>query len=66
MPEQSKVDKMNEALADFVIKRIESVDPTTATPNELSSIAQLARTVNDAPTGIELTGLGMGAITTLK
>lgn len=48
MLEQSKVDEMNEALADYIIKRVGILSPL-ATPEELDSIARLARVVNDAP-----------------
>jgi len=48
MPEQSKVDAMNDALADYVIKRVEALS-LSATEEELSSLTQLAKVVNDAP-----------------
>lgn len=56
MLEQSKVDEMNEALADFVMKRVEALDPRLATPNDVSSLAQLVKVVNDAPKTITLVG----------
>ena len=56
MLEQNKVDEMNEALADFVIKRVESLDPKLATPNDVSSLAELVKVVNDAPKTIQLIG----------
>lgn len=55
MLEQSKVDKMNDALADYIIKRAEVLG-AFATPEELESIAQLARVVNDAPKTVHLIG----------
>lgn len=53
MLEQSKVDEMNEALADYIIKRVEILSPLT-TPEELDAIARLARVVNDAPKTVHL------------
>ncbi|MEA0556470.1 hypothetical protein U1P98_23230 [Lysinibacillus irui] len=53
MLEQSKVDEMNEALADYIIKRVEVLSPLT-TPEELDSIGRLARVVNDAPKTVRL------------
>lgn len=52
---QSKVDAMNDALADYIIKRVETLSPL-ATEEELSSLAQLARVVNDAPKTIQMIG----------
>lgn len=59
MLEQSKVDEMNDALADYIIKRVEVLGPL-ATPEELDSIARLARVVNDAPKTVSLTGIAVG------
>ncbi|MGE7942809.1 hypothetical protein ACQKNB_12045 [Lysinibacillus xylanilyticus] len=56
---QSKVDDMNEALADYIIKRVEVLSPL-ATPEELDSIAQLAKVVNAAPNTVSLTGIAVG------
>lgn len=55
MLEQSKVDEMNNAIADYLIKKVDTLSPL-ATPDELSSIAQLARVVNDAPKTIGVIG----------
>lgn len=59
MLKQSKVDEMNDALADYIIKRVEVLSPL-ATPKELDSIAHLARVVNDAPKTVSLTGVAVG------
>lgn len=50
---QSKVDEMNEAIANYVIKSLETLSPL-ATPDEVSSIAKLASIVNDAPKAIQM------------
>lgn len=59
MLEQSKVDKMNNVIADYIIKRVEILSPLAA-PSELSTIAKLARVVNDAPKTISMTGVAIG------
>ncbi|MEA0565145.1 hypothetical protein [Lysinibacillus irui] len=58
MLEQSKVDEMNDVLADYIIKRVEVLSPL-ATPEELDSISRLARVVNDAPKTVHLLGEGI-------
>ncbi|MFJ7407108.1 MULTISPECIES: hypothetical protein [unclassified Lysinibacillus] len=58
MLEQNKVDKMNNAIAEWVIKRIEVLSPL-ASSEELESIAQLAKVVNEAPKTIRLTEVGV-------
>jgi len=47
---QSKVDEMNEAVAGFIIKRTEVLNPLMATHEELSTLAELVKAVNGAPT----------------
>lgn len=59
MLEQSKVDAMNNAIADYIIKRVDTLSPL-ATPEELDSIVRLARVVNDAPKTVSLTGVAVG------
>lgn len=59
MLEQSKVDEMNNALANLVIKRIDALGPSPS-QHELSSIAQLARVVNDAPKTIHMSSAVIG------
>lgn len=54
MFEQSKADEMNEKLADFVIARATSLNPATATPDEVLSLARLATVVNEAPKAITI------------
>lgn len=49
MLKQSKVDAMNEAVADFVIKRVGVLSPTMVTHDELSTLAELVKAVNGAP-----------------
>ncbi|MBG9479404.1 hypothetical protein [Lysinibacillus sphaericus] len=56
MLEQSKVDAMNDAVADFVIKRVGSLNPELAKPNDVSSLAALVKEVNAAPKTIHLIG----------
>jgi len=60
MMKQSKVDAMNEAVADFIIKKVESLNPDLATDRELSSLAELVRVVNVAPKTVPLTGVAVG------
>lgn len=55
MLQQSKVDAMNEALADYIIKRVEVLIPL-ATPEELDAIAKLVRVVNESPKTVQLIG----------
>lgn len=59
MLEQSKVDKMNNVIADYIIKRVEMLSPLAAS-DELSTIAQLARVVNDAPKTIHMSSAVIG------
>ncbi|MCE4044571.1 hypothetical protein LXM56_10575 [Lysinibacillus fusiformis] len=56
---QSKVDAMNDAIADYIIKRLEALSPLAA-PDELESIAQLARVVNDTHKPIHMTSAVLG------
>ena len=53
---QSKVDAMNDAVAEFIINRVMSLDPKLATPNDVSSLAALVKEVNAAPKTIQLIG----------
>jgi len=46
----SKVDEMNEAVAGFIIKRTEVLNPLMATHEELSTLTELVKAVNGAPT----------------
>lgn len=48
MLEQSKVDKMNEAVADLITRRVKVLDPVMATHDELSTLARLVKAVNGA------------------
>lgn len=57
--EQSKVEDMNNAIADYVIKRVEALSPD-ATPDELESITLLARVVNGATHTIHTSGAVIG------
>lgn len=57
--EQSKVDAMNDAIADYVIKRVEVLSPD-AMLDELESIALLARVVNNAPRTIHMNSAVLG------
>ncbi|MGE7795003.1 hypothetical protein [Lysinibacillus fusiformis] len=57
--EQSKVDAMNDAIADYVIKRLEVLSPLAAA-DELESIGQLARVANDAPKTIHISSAVIG------
>ncbi|WKT76964.1 hypothetical protein [Lysinibacillus fusiformis] len=57
--EQSKVDAMNDAIADYVIKRVEALSPD-ATTDELESITLLARVVNGAPKTVHMTSAVLG------
>lgn len=59
VPEQSKADAMNDAIAEYVTKRLEVLSPL-AGADELESIAQLARVVNDAPKTIHMTSAVIG------
>jgi len=53
---QSKVDAMNEAVAELITKRVEVLDPVFATHEELSTLAELVKAVNLAPTSLTMIG----------
>lgn len=52
--EQSKVDAMNEAVADLITKRVKVLDPVMATHYELSTLASLVKAVNGAPSLVSM------------
>ncbi|MFF2794967.1 hypothetical protein [Lysinibacillus xylanilyticus] len=53
---QSKVDAMNEAVAELITKRVKVLDPVLATHDELSTLAELVKAVNLAPTSLTMIG----------
>ncbi len=59
MPEQSKTEAMNDAIAGYVTKRLEELSPLVV-PDELEAIALLARVVNDAPKTIHMNSAVLG------
>ncbi|MEQ6355933.1 hypothetical protein ABNX05_14985 [Lysinibacillus sp. M3] len=54
MLKQSKVDKMNEAVANLITKRVKVLDPVMATHDELSTLAELVKAVNGAPSLVSM------------
>lgn len=54
MPEQNKVDEMNERLATFVITRATALNPADVKAEDVLSLARLAAVVNEAPKTIRI------------
>lgn len=57
MVKSGNVEYMNEAVADFVIRRTQALDPSKVKPEEIATLAQLVKAVNNAPTPLMSIGV---------